>query len=107
MGGAKKKNISQMEKAQSLQEKKEQVKKSKSKNAIETKRRGIDMPNINDQKFISELSKLKVMTPYAISSQFNLKIGIAKDLLRELERKKIVRNVEGNARIKIYQPVAS
>jgi ribosomal protein S25 len=106
MGGSKKKNISQMNKAQSVQEK-EQVKKSKTKNIADTKQKGIDMPDINDKKIVSELSKLKVLTPYEISSQFNLKISVAKDLLKELERKKIIKPVEGNARIRIYQLVAS
>ena len=106
MGGSKKKNISQMDKAQSVQDK-EQDKKSKTKNFTETKQKGIDIPDINDKKIISELSKLKVLTPYEISSQFNLKISVAKDFLKELERKNIIEPIEGNARIRIYQLVAS
>ena len=108
MGGAKKKSISKVEKAQVIQEKKEgQPKKSKDKTAVETKQRGIEIPNISDKKFISELSKLNVITPYEISSQFNLKISMAKNLLKELERKNIIKSVEGNARVRIYQPVSS
>ncbi len=108
MGGAKKKSISKVEKAQEIQERKEgQSKRSKDKTAVETKQRGIEIPNVNDIKFISELSKMNIITPYEISSQFNLKISTAKNLLKELERKNIIKNVEGNARVRIYQPASS
>lgn len=108
MGGAKKKSITKVVKAQVIQERKEgQSKKSRDKTAVDTKQRGIEIPDINDQKFISELSKLKVITPYEISSQFNLKISMARNLLKELERKNIIKSVEGNARVRIYQPVSS
>jgi ribosomal protein S25 len=108
MGGQKKRNISQMDKAQQIQEKKsDEDKKAKTRRpATDIKRRGVDLPNLNDEKLISEIKKLKVLTPYAVSSQLNVKISLAKALLRELENKNIIKPIEGNSRIRIYQVAA-
>ncbi len=92
-----------MEKAQVIQEKKKEKPKTKGQILAESKQRGVDMPNINDPKFLSQISKFKVLTPYSMSSQLNLKISSAKKLLRELEKKKVVTSVEGNSRIRVYQ----
>ncbi len=108
MGGAKKKNLAQMDKSQQLQTKKtEPTKKTKTKAISEKKVRGISGPDVEDGKFLTELSKMGSITPYALASQFNLRISVAKDLLEELERKRLVQPVGGNARLRIYQAVAA
>jgi len=108
MGGAKKKSMAQMEKAQVLQEKKtETTKKTKGKPVVEKKSRGTDMPDVNDSKFIAELTKIGAVTPYAVASQFNLRISAARDLLEELERRKLIRPIGGNSRVRIYQVAAA
>lgn len=108
MGGAKKKSISQMEKAQRLaEEKAEKAKKQKIKAAIEKKVRSIEIPNIEESKLITELSKLGAITPYAVASQFNIKVGTAKRLLDELEKKNLISLVGGNARLRVYKVVAA
>ncbi|MGB9022447.1 MAG: hypothetical protein WCC94_03315 [Candidatus Bathyarchaeia archaeon] len=108
MGGAKKKNLAQVEKTQVQQDKKaEPTKKSKGKPPAEKKARGVDLPNLEDTKFLSELSKMGAITPYALASQYNLRISVAKDMLEELERKRLVTAVGGNARIRIYRMAAA
>ncbi len=108
LGGAKKKNLAQMEKTQVQQDKKaEPTKKSKGKPPAEKKARGFDLPNLEDTKFLSELSKMGAITPYALASQYNLRISVAKDMLEELERKRLVTAVGGNARIRIYRMAAA
>lgn len=108
LGGAKKKNLAQMEKTQVQQDKKaEPTKKSKGKPPAGKKARGVDLPNLEDTKFLSELSKMGAITPYALASQFNLRISVAKDMLEELERKRLVTAVGGNARIRIYRMAAA
>ena len=108
LGGAKKKNLAQMEKTQVQQDKKpEASKKSKGKPPAEKKSRGVDLPNLEDTRFLSELSKMGAITPYALASQFNLRISVAKDMLEELERKRLVTSVGGNARIRIYKVAAA
>jgi len=108
MGGAKKKSMAQMEKAQSLQEKKtEPTKKTKGKTVAEKKSGGMDIPDVNDSKLLTELTKIGAVTPYAVASQFNLRISVAKDLLEELERRKLIRPIGGNSRVRIYQVAAA
>lgn len=98
-----------MEKSQVQTDKKTDVpvKKPKGKPLAEKKARGIDLPDIEDQKFLSELSKMGAITPYALANQFNLRVSVAKDLLEELERKRLVSAVGGNARIRIYRMAAA
>jgi len=108
LGGAKKKSLAQMEKTQVQQDKKpEPAKKQKGKPSAEKKSRGVDLPNLEDTRFLSELSKMGAITPYALASQFNLRISVAKDMLEELERKRLVTAVGGNARIRIYRMAAA
>jgi ribosomal protein S25 len=108
MGGAKKKNMAQMEKQQVQQDKKpEPAKKAKGKTVAEKKTAGINLPNLDDAKFVGELSKIGALTPYSIASQFNVRLSVAKDILDELERRRLVTSVSGNARIKIYKLAAA
>ena len=108
LGGAKKKSLAQMDKTQVQQDKKDEPgKKSKGKPSAEKKARGVDLPNLEDTRFLSELSKMGAITPYALASQFNVRISVAKDMLEELERKRLVTAVGGNARIRIYRMAAA
>ncbi len=111
MGGAKKKSMAQMEKSQGQQDTKDEAgqpqKKSKSKSVIEKRPRGLQGPDVSDSKFISEVQKMGVITPFALASQFNLRLSVAKDLLEDLEKRRLIRLVGGNARIRIYQPAAA
>jgi ribosomal protein S25 len=98
MGGAKKKSIAQMEKQQVQQDtdkKPEPAKKSKGKTVADKKTAGI------------ELSKLGALTPYAIANQFNVRLSVARDILEELERRRMVKSVGGNARIRVYKLAAA
>jgi ribosomal protein S25 len=105
LGGAKKKSMAQMEKQQVHPDKKpEPAKKGKSKGSIpEKKTGGINLPNFEDEKFIGELSKMGALTPYSIASQFNVRLSVARDILEELERRRMVKAEGGNARIRIYR----
>lgn len=108
MGGAKKKSLAQMEKEQVQRDKKpEPAKKTKSKAGAEKKSSGIGMPNLEDQKFIGELQKIGALTPYAIATQFNVRLSVARDILEELERRRMVKSVGGNTRIKIFKLAAA
>ena len=113
MGGAKKKSLAQMEKQQTQQDagatkKPEPTKKAKGKTVAEKKSvGGIALPNFDDPKFNGELSKLGALTPYAIATQFNVRLSVARDILEELERRRMVKPVGGNARIKVYKLAAA
>ena len=110
MGGAKKKSMVQMEKTQQQQDKKGEEapqKKRKEKTVLEKRPRGLQVPDVSDPKFLSEVQKMGAMTPFSLASQFNLRLSVAKDLLEDLERRRLIRLVGGNARIRIYQPAAA
>lgn len=110
LGGAKKKSMAQMEKTQDQTDKKEepaQQKKSKGKTIAEKRPRGLQAPEIADPKFLGEVQKMGAITPYSLANQFNLRLSVAKDLLDELEKRKLITLVGGNARIRIYQPAAA
>ena len=110
MGGAKKKSLAQMEKQQDQQDaakKPEPAKKAKGKTVSEKKTAGIGLPNFDDAKFSGELGKMGALTPYTIATQFNVRLSIARDILEELERRRLVKSVGGNTRIKIYKLAAA
>lgn len=110
MGGAKKKSISKMETDDGTgQEQKPQKKGKSSKGKIdfEKKEKSMRLPDINNEKLISDLSKMGAITPYAVASQMNLRISLAKDLLEELEKKQLIKAVGGNNRVKIYEAPAA
>jgi ribosomal protein S25 len=108
LGGAKKKSMAQMEKQQVQDKKPEPAKKTKSKSSVPDKKTtSISLPNFEDEKFIGELSKMGALTPYSIASQFNVRLSVARDILEELERRRMVKAEGGNARIRIYRLAAA
>jgi small subunit ribosomal protein S25e len=113
MGGAKKRSMAQMEKTQDQPDKGKDEsaasskKGAKGKTIAEKRARGLQAPDLNDPKFVGEVGKMSAITPYSLASQFNVKLSVAKDLLEELERRKLVTLIGGNARIRIYQPAAA
>ena len=100
-----------MEKTQQQQEDKKgdeaPQKKRKEKTVVEKRPRGLQSPDVSDPKFVSEVQKMNVITPFSLASQFNLRLSAAKDLLEDLEKRRLIRVVGGNARIRIYQPAAA
>jgi len=87
----------------------EEEKKKKEKEKVaavkEKKPAGIMIPDIKGSKMLEELKKMRVLTPYAVASRFNLRISAAKDLLEQLESDGLVQLVSGNHNIKIYRAV--
>ncbi len=71
----------------------------------ERKSTSVLMPEIKDD-LIDEIRKMRVVTPFAVASRFDLRISVAKDLLEELERKKIVELVSRSRKTKIYKVAA-
>jgi ribosomal protein S25 len=93
-----------MEKQQDQQDKKpEPAKKTKGKTVAEKKTAGIGVPDFDNEKIVGELSKIGALTPYTIASQFNVRLSVARDILEELERRRLVTSVGGNTRIKIFK----
>jgi len=107
MGGAKKKSISQMEKEQVRQDQQVQEKKKgkAGKDAQEKQGRGVQLPSLD--QFASAVAKMRAITPYGLANAFNLRLSVAKDVLEELTKKGMIREVSGNSRLRVYAPTAA
>jgi ribosomal protein S25 len=64
------------------------------------------VPDAKDAKNVSEIKKMGVLTPYAVSTRFGIRISAAKDFLEQLEANGSVQLVSGSHNIKIYKPAA-
>jgi len=108
MGGKKKVGIKQMEKQQVKEdETKDAKKKEKAGPPKERKSIGIMSPDAKNEKIVGEIKKMNVLTPYAVSTKYNIRISTAKDFLEQLEANGAVQLVSGSHNLKIYKPVAS
>lgn len=105
MGGKKKLGLKQMERMQARKDAEEKEKKKEKAAAPREKRTSeIIPPDPKNEKIISELKKMPVLTPYAVATRFNIRISAAKDFLEQLEEQGVVKFVSGNHDIKIYSP---
>lgn len=103
MGGKKKLSLKQMERTQ--QKRDEVSKKGKAGGQTpEKKAPGIVPPDTKSEKVVSELKKMKALTPYMVATRFNIRLSAAKDLLDELAQRGIIKFVSGSKNLKIYKP---
>jgi small subunit ribosomal protein S25e len=106
MGGKKKLGLKQMERMQAKRDKEEKEKKKEKAGPSRGKRViGVIPPDAKSEKVVNEVKKMKVLTPYAVASLFNIRISAAKDFLEQLEHNGAVQLVSGNHNIKVYKPV--
>jgi len=106
MGGKKKLNLKQMERTQDKKDEEDKEKKKKEKAGPPKEKRplGILPPDIKNEKIMSELKKMSVLTPYAVAMRFNVRISAAKVFLRQLEEDGKIHLISGNHSIKIFKP---
>jgi len=110
MGGKKKIGLKQMERMQSRQSEDEKAKDKKKEKAGPPKEKrtiGVIAPDVKNEKYVNEIKKMNVLTPYAVASRFNIRISAAKDFLKQLEEAGAVQLVSGSHTIKIYKPVTT
>jgi len=106
MGGKKKLNLKQMERAQVKKDEEEETKKKEKGTGgpREKKPLGIVAPDVKNERMVNELKKMGVLTPYAVATRLGIRISAAKDYLEKLEQNGTVQMVSGNHNIKIYKP---
>ena len=108
MGGKKKLGLKQMERMQAKRDKEEKEKKKEKAGPPRAKKViGVIPPDAKSENIVNEVKKMKVLTPYAVASRFNIRISAAKDFLEQLEQNGAVQLVSGNHNIKVYKPVAA
>lgn len=103
MGGKKKQSLKQMEKAQTKTRSGKKEKRAATTSSEKKAIPGITPPNLSD-KFKNDLKKMKVITPYAIASRFDLRLSTARTFLDELERKGLIQFVSRSRNLVIYKP---
>jgi ribosomal protein S25 len=109
MGGKKKLGIKQMEKQQEKtddEKAKDAKKKEKAGPPKERRVIGVLVPDAKDAKIVGEIKKMGVLTPYAVSTRYGIRISAAKDFLEQLEANGAIQLVSGSHNIKIYKPAA-
>ncbi len=108
MGGKKKLGIKQMEKQQDDKAAEDKAKKKEEKKGPPQKKTtvGILAPDAKDQKIVAEIKKLGVLTPYAVSTRYGIRISAAKDFLEQLEANGAIQLVSGSHSLKIYKAAA-
>jgi ribosomal protein S25 len=109
MGGKKKLGLKQMERQQGKEdEAKEKKEKDKKAGPPKEKRTiiGVIAPDAKNEKLVAEIKKMPVLTPYAISTKYNVRISAAKEFLTNLEHDGAIELVSASHSIKIYKPCA-
>lgn len=108
MGGKKKLGIKQMEKQQDDKAVEDKAKKKEEKKGPPTKKANVSIiaPDAKDPKIVAEIKKLGVLTPYAVSTRYSIRISTAKDFLDQLEASGAITQVSGSHNLKIYKPAA-
>ena len=61
-------------------------------------------PDVNDEKVIQEIRRMRAITPYQVASRFNLRLSVAKDFLKSLQRHGIIEFVSKGPNLEIYRP---
>jgi small subunit ribosomal protein S25e len=108
MGGKKKLGLKQMERIQTRKDEEEAEKKKEKAGPLREKKAiGVIPPDVKNEKVVSEIKKMNVLTPYVVASRFNIRISAAKDFLEQLEENGAVQLISGSHNIKIYKPTAS
>ena len=109
MGGAKKLSLAQAEKQQGMQTGKQDKKpaSTKPKTVAEKKVGSLDLPDLKENELMAELSKMKAITPYQVASRYNVKLGVAKNLLSKMEQRGYIKMVSRNGNMKIYRALAA
>ncbi|NLE03747.1 MAG: hypothetical protein GX638_02955 [Crenarchaeota archaeon] len=108
MGGKKKIGLKQMERQQSRSDDDAKAKEKKEKKAGPPKEKrtiiSVVPPDAKNEKIVAEVKKMPVLTPYAISTKYGIRISAAKTFLSQLEQAGSVELVSGNHSIKVYKP---
>lgn len=110
MGGKKKLGLKQMERQQVKEDAEKASKEKKDKKAGPPKERkttiNVIPPDAKNEKIVAEIKKMPVLTPYGVSTKYNVRISAAKQFLAQLEQNGAVQLVSGNHNIKVYKPCA-
>ena len=101
MGGSKNKSPAQKEKTQ-----KKDVEDKKTSKSAKGKRLSVDTVNINESKAVNYIKNSKVVTPYGLAREINVKISIANAYIQKSVQDGILKRISGFSGHHVYQPVS-
>jgi ribosomal protein S25 len=101
-GGKKRLTLKQMARTQARKDSQRKERKS-GRTSPEKKSLGMTLPDLGSKKVMGELKAMKALTPYTVASRFDLRLSVAKNLLEELERRRIIEYVSGGKNLRIYK----
>jgi small subunit ribosomal protein S25e len=103
MGGAKKKSLRQAEKQQKVKQAK--GKKGRREARAKPADRTVTLENtdFSDGQLRDGLKKMKAITPYAVATQFNIKLSTAKRLLSTMRGQGVVQLVARSRNVQLYK----
>ena len=93
-----KKRLKQIEKQQSVRQKE----KKQEKTRVEKKLGSVDLPDLSNDELMDQLGGMRAITPTAVAMQFNIKVGMAKRLLEDLRKNKVVDLVSKSHNLRVY-----
>ena len=91
-----KKSLKKVEKTQESKEKSE--KKEKRDKIIGA----VEIPDASSEEVMQALKRMKAITPTSVAAQFNLKVSVAKKMLRDLESVGTLELAASSQNIKVY-----
>ena len=103
MGGKKRPTLSQAEKAQRRRE--EEARRELRRRLERSEKRILDItpPDIKDEKVLSEMKRMNVITPFSIASRYEVRMSIAKQFLESLHKRGIIELVSKHRNLRIYR----
>lgn len=113
MGGTKKKSLSQMEKQQKLKERREREKAERERRKREEKAerdRSVRMIMASEEQVKAieqEALSTGYVTPYTVASKLNVRLSVAKMLLRDAEAMGVIKLAAKSPRTVIYAPAVT
>jgi len=93
-----KKSLKKMEKQQSAKDKTDQKAKEKRNKIIGA----VEIPDATSDEVMGALKGMKAITPTGVASKFNLKVSVAKKMLKELEDNGTLMLAARSHNLKVY-----
>ncbi len=93
-----KKSLKKMEKQQAAKDKEDQKTKEKRDKIIGA----VQIPDATSDEVMGALKGMKAITPTGVASRFNLKVSVAKKMLRELEDNGALELAARSHNLKVY-----
>lgn len=106
MGGKKRPTVSQLEKRLLREQAAKSGKQEESRSKLKVTSQGA-LTQASLDIVYREIVKMPYVTPYILATTFGLKISAAKQVLRDLETRGLLRLVDANRRVRIYVPTSA